>query len=84
MEKKRRLALLKEVVQSSCLTESQKLLGETLDVLLEGPAKRPGYLRGRLRNGRMCHVRCGKQLEGLLVKVKVTKAFSRWSKCMAI
>eukprot|EP00434_Breviolum_minutum_P042460 symbB.v1.2.037793.t1/scaffold5669.1/size24735/1 len=46
-------------------------------MLVEGPHKsRHNVLRGRLRNGRICHVSGTKELIGHLVPVRITEAFS--------
>ncbi|CAK9060846.1 unnamed protein product [Durusdinium trenchii] len=75
--KKRRLEELKECVQRVGLRQSQRMEGEVMELLVEGVHKRrPGVLRGRLRNGRMCHVEGPEELIGCLVPVRITKGYS--------
>jgi len=75
--KKRRLQLLKETVLRSALEQSRKMKGQVMEMLVEGPHKsRHNVLRGRLRNGRICHVSGTKELIGHMVPVRITEAFS--------
>ncbi|CAJ1346928.1 unnamed protein product, partial [Effrenium voratum] len=73
--KKGRLQRLMEATTEASLAQSHSLVGEVHEILLEAPHKRPGELRGRLRNGRLCSVRGPKELLGSLVPVRITDGF---------
>lgn len=75
--KKDRLQRLGDVVLRTSLAQSQRLLGEVHELLVEAPhPRRSGEVRGRLRNGRLCAVPGrAEELLGRLVPVRITEAY---------
>ena len=76
--KRERLAILNEVIQKQATSHNAPLLGQTVEILVEGPSKRnENRYTGRTRNGKvvnfMPHSEENKQI-GRLMTVKVIEA----------
>lgn len=68
----KRFARLKEAVDEVIAESSEKLVGKTVEVLVEGPSKKdPEKLSGYEPGGKLIHFRGPSYLEGCLVPVKV-------------
>lgn len=73
--KKSRLHRLMEVQHQSSLDKNLPLLGQTVELLVEGESKNnPDVLSGRTRTGKLVHFRGDKSLIGTLVDVTITDA----------
>jgi len=74
-ERKARLGRLMEVQYPISLEINQGLVGETVDVLVEGPSKKdPRMLTGRTRQNKIVHFPGDPALSGSCVPVRVTGA----------
>ena len=72
-----RLERLLEVVQRRALERSQRFVGRTLEVLVEGPSRTdPSRLRGRTRHNKVVNF-SGLGTAGEFVEVEVTAATSQ-------
>lgn len=73
--KKSRLHRLMEVQHKSSLEKNVPLLGQVVELLVEGESKNnPEVLSGRTRTGKLVHFRADKSLIGTLVDVTITDA----------
>ncbi|MFC5448424.1 tRNA (N6-isopentenyl adenosine(37)-C2)-methylthiotransferase MiaB [Paenibacillus aestuarii] len=73
--KKERLYRLNELVNACSKLSNEKLLGQTVEVLVEGESKNnPDVLSGRTRTNKLIHFTGSKDLIGRMVNVKVTTA----------
>jgi len=73
--KKERLYRLNELVNAFSKESNEKLLGQTVEVLVEGESKNNSeVLSGRTRSNKMIHFTGSKDLVGQMVNVKVTTA----------
>lgn len=73
--KKSRLHRLMEVQQKSSLEKNLAMLGQTVELLVEGESKNnPEVLSGRTRGGKLVHFNGDKSLIGTLVHVTITDA----------
>lgn len=71
--KKERLARLNELVAEQSLAANRKLVGQTVEVLVEGASKNnPDILSGRTRGNKLVHFRGPVSLTGTFVQVKIT------------
>ncbi|MFD2613087.1 tRNA (N6-isopentenyl adenosine(37)-C2)-methylthiotransferase MiaB [Paenibacillus gansuensis] len=71
--KKKRLQRLNELVNQQSLKANQNLLGETVEVLVEGESKNnPDVLAGRTRSNKLVHFTGSRDLIGTFVNVRVT------------
>jgi tRNA-2-methylthio-N6-dimethylallyladenosine synthase len=78
---------LLEVVNESALRINERLLGQTLEVLCEGPSKtNPDRLTGRTRTNKLVHFRGNRRLIGALIDVRIerTTPFSLYGTPVAI
>jgi tRNA-2-methylthio-N6-dimethylallyladenosine synthase len=75
-EKKRRLHAVEEIQKGVAASRNAPLLGETLEVLVEGEARGKWY--GRTRTNKLVHIESAEPLAGRLVDVRVTRT-SAWS-----
>jgi tRNA-2-methylthio-N6-dimethylallyladenosine synthase len=75
-EKKRRLHAVEELQKGVAASRNAPLLGETLEVLVEGEARGKWY--GRTRTNTLVHIESAEPLAGRLVDVRVTRT-SAWS-----
>ncbi|HHW18101.1 MAG TPA: tRNA (N6-isopentenyl adenosine(37)-C2)-methylthiotransferase MiaB [Firmicutes bacterium] len=74
-EKSRRLERLVEVQNSITRENNRRLLGKTVEILVEGPDERePEHFRGRTRTNRMVICTSGKAEPGQLVHVRIQEA----------
>ncbi|MFC1847111.1 MiaB/RimO family radical SAM methylthiotransferase, partial [Chloroflexota bacterium] len=74
--KRERLAAIEKLQADIAADINSRLLGETLEVLVEGRQK--GKWHGRSRSGKLVFFTCSDNLLGKLVKVSITKT-SPWS-----
>ncbi|MEW9697636.1 tRNA (N6-isopentenyl adenosine(37)-C2)-methylthiotransferase MiaB [Paenibacillus sp. SI8] len=73
--KKQRLYRLNELVNACSKASNEKLLGQAVEVLVEGESKNnPEVLAGRTRTNKLIHFTGSKELIGQMVNVKVTQA----------
>ncbi|NLW08141.1 MAG: tRNA (N6-isopentenyl adenosine(37)-C2)-methylthiotransferase MiaB [Clostridia bacterium] len=73
--KKERLKRLMELQNQISLTKNEALVGEEIEVLVEGPSKTdPTKVSGRTRTNKLVIFPGGPELTGRYVKVKLTKA----------
>lgn len=78
-EKKERLQRLNEVVNQHSAASNQRMLGQVVEVLVEGESKKnPDVLMGRSRSNKLVNFKGPKSLIGKLVHVEITDAKS-WS-----
>jgi tRNA-2-methylthio-N6-dimethylallyladenosine synthase len=85
--KERRNQELLEVVNQSALRINQRMVGQKVEVLCEGPSKTNATrLAGRTRTNKIVHFEGGKELIGALIDVCVerTTAFSLYGKPASI
>jgi tRNA-2-methylthio-N6-dimethylallyladenosine synthase len=75
-EKKRRLNMVEELQESIATEINSKLLGKTVEILVEGRKK--GKWQGRTRSDKLVFFRDNENLLGKLVNIKIEKA-SPWS-----
>ncbi len=81
-EKMDRLYRLIETQNNISWEENQKLIGQELELLVEGPSrKQPQRYTGRSSCGRPVHFDCNEDLTGRLCRVTVTENFT-WG-CLA-
>lgn len=73
-ERLRRLGVLQELQRSITEDRSRRLLGRELDVLVTGPAKRPGQQAGRTEGNRMVVLEGTDYAPGSFVSVRITGA----------
>jgi len=77
--KKERLQRLNTIVNQHMAASNQSLLGETVEVLVEGVSKKNGdILSGHTRTNKVVNFKGSKALIGELVEVKITDA-KTWS-----
>jgi len=77
--KKKRFDLLVRVQNQISKKMNDKLINETVEVLVEGTSKTNlDIFTGRTRTNKIVNFRCEEKLVGNLVKVKIDKAFT-WS-----
>jgi tRNA-2-methylthio-N6-dimethylallyladenosine synthase len=73
--KKQRLYRLNDVLNGCFLASNQKVLGQTLEILVDGESKNnPDILAGRTRTNKLVHFAGPKHLIGQLVDVKIVEA----------
>jgi tRNA-2-methylthio-N6-dimethylallyladenosine synthase len=85
--KERRNQELLEVVNQSALRINQRMVGQKVEVLCEGPSKTNATrLAGRTRTNKIVHFEGGKELIGALIDVRIerTTAFSLYGKPASI
>lgn len=76
-EKERRNAVLLEVQEGLTLQKNQALLGQTVEVLVEGQSKVAGRLSGRTAHHRLVHFAAtDRDLVGQYVPVRITEALA--------
>ena len=75
-EKRRRIHRVEEVQRRVATEKNARLLGRTLEVLVEGEAKGKWY--GRSRTNKLVHIAHPDDLAGQLVEVRITQT-SPWS-----
>ncbi len=74
-EKERRLQQLNQVQQKISKEENDRLVGEVLEVMVEGPSKNdPKMQTGRTRTNKLVHFPGSTELTGKLATVKITEA----------
>lgn len=72
-EKEERLQYLNNIQQQISSEINALLAGQDIEVLVEGPSKnKPSLQTGRTRTNKLVHFKSEKDLEGQLVKVKIT------------
>lgn len=71
-EKQRRLEILLTLQKQITDEENRKRIGQTLEVLAEGPARAQGFLMGKTRDNRTVVFEGSSDLIGELVNVKIT------------
>ncbi len=72
--KKRRLTRLNETLNEFSKLSNDKLLGQIVEVLVEGESKNnPDVLSGRTRTNKLVHFEGSKDLIGQTIQVKITK-----------
>ena len=75
--KRERMERLVEAVQRRARERSQRFVGRTMEVLVEGPARRdPSQLRGRVRHNKAVNF-AGTARAGDLVEVEIAAATSQ-------
>ncbi|MDR1546443.1 MAG: tRNA (N6-isopentenyl adenosine(37)-C2)-methylthiotransferase MiaB [Deltaproteobacteria bacterium] len=74
-EKARRLALVQELQKNLTLAKHRTLIGRTVEVLAERPARRPGQLAGRTRDNKIVNFEAPSELVGRLVRTTVVEAW---------
>ena len=75
-EKQRRLALVDQLQESILTEKNARLLGETVDVLVDGHHK--GKWQGRTRNDKLVFIKDERDLLGQLIDVRI-ESTSPWS-----
>ncbi|MBD3359664.1 MAG: tRNA (N6-isopentenyl adenosine(37)-C2)-methylthiotransferase MiaB [Candidatus Buchananbacteria bacterium] len=77
-EKKRRDKVLTVILSKTALANNQKLVGETLEVLVD--AKKSEYWLGKTRTFKVVKFKSNKDLLGKFVKIKIARAesFGLW------
>jgi len=71
--KKERLARLNDLIAEQSLAANRKLVGQTVEVLVEGASKNnPDILSGRTRGNKLVHFRGPASLTGEFAHVKIT------------
>ncbi|MGE0003359.1 MAG: tRNA (N6-isopentenyl adenosine(37)-C2)-methylthiotransferase MiaB [Candidatus Izemoplasmatales bacterium] len=78
-EKKRRLLTLNQLVNEGFAKGNQRFLGETVEVLIEGPSKTdPNTWSGYTPHNKLVHVKNGESYVGkrVFVKINVAKTWS--------
>ncbi len=71
-EKQRRLEILLTLQKQITDEENRKRVGQTVEVLVEGPARAQGFFMGKTRDNRTVVFEGSADLIGELVKVKIT------------
>lgn len=71
-EKQRRLEILLTLQKQITDEENRKRAGQTVEVLVEGPARTPGFVMGKTRDNRTVVFEGSSDLIGELVHVKIT------------
>jgi tRNA-2-methylthio-N6-dimethylallyladenosine synthase len=74
-EKQRRLAHLQAVQKAITLEKHQALIGQSLEVLVDGFGRNQGQLSGRSRDLKLVHFDGPESLMGQLVMVKILEAW---------
>ena len=75
--KGRRLAALQDVQREITLGRNRKLIGRTVEVLVEGPSERyPGQLTGRTRSHKVVNFDGPSQIIGHLIHPLITEAWA--------
>ncbi|QAY65668.1 tRNA (N6-isopentenyl adenosine(37)-C2)-methylthiotransferase MiaB [Paenibacillus protaetiae] len=83
--KKQRLARLNALMAELSLASNRKLLGETIEVLVEGESKNnASVLSGRTRTNKLVHFEGPKEWIGQFVHVQVTDVLTWYIKAEAI
>jgi len=73
--KKDRLHRLMEVQNKISLKKNLAMLGQEVELLIEGESKRdPNVLTGRTRSGKLVHIKGDKSLIGTFVNVRINEA----------
>ncbi|MHA7963112.1 tRNA (N6-isopentenyl adenosine(37)-C2)-methylthiotransferase MiaB [Paenibacillus sp. CAU 1782] len=73
--KKKRLQRLNDLMASICREKNEELIGQTIEVLVEGESKNnPNVLSGRTRTNKLVHLEGPKEWIGQFVQAKVTDA----------
>ncbi|MFN4217773.1 MAG: tRNA (N6-isopentenyl adenosine(37)-C2)-methylthiotransferase MiaB [Candidatus Bipolaricaulia bacterium] len=72
-EKQRRLEILLALQKQITDEENRKRVGQTVEVLVEGPARAQGFLMGKTRDNRTVVFEGSSDLIGELVHVKITQ-----------
>lgn len=79
LEKQKRLQRLNQIVNTHALLSNQKLLNQTVYVLIESfNSKQQGYLVGTTETAKVVNIKGPSNLIGQIVKVKITTART-WS-----
>ncbi|MBN2608805.1 MAG: tRNA (N6-isopentenyl adenosine(37)-C2)-methylthiotransferase MiaB [Candidatus Fermentibacteraceae bacterium] len=69
-----RLGILQELQREITVARSRELLGRELEVLVTGPAKKPGQQAGRTGGNRMVVLEGSDHPPGTFVRVRITRA----------
>jgi tRNA-2-methylthio-N6-dimethylallyladenosine synthase len=69
-----RLARLQSLQDELTLAAHRRLVGQVVEVLVEGPGRRPGQLSGRLRTNQVVNFTGPRDLTGRLVSLELTEA----------
>ena len=77
-EKEKRLYKLNELVNKYALENNKKLEGKTIDVLVEAPSDKEGFLMGYSDTNKLVNLKGTENLIGKVVKVKINEA-KTWS-----
>ncbi len=75
--KKARLKILQDQIQANTFAISERMVGTTEMLLVEGPSKKhgePNQLQGRTENSRLVHFDGSPEMIGKLMPVKITAA----------
>lgn len=75
--KKQRLGILQDRINQQAYDISQKMIGTTQNVLIDGPAtKLPGYYCGKTENNRIINFECKHDLTGQVLPIRVLEALT--------
>ena len=77
-EKEQRLYKLNELVNKYALENNKKLEGTIVEVLVEAPSDKPGYVMGYSDTNKLVNLKGEEDLIGKIVKVKILEA-KTWS-----
>ena len=77
-QKEKRLYKLNELVNKYALENNKKLEGTIVDVLVEAPSDKEGFLMGYSDTNKLVNLKGSEDLIGKIVKVKITEA-KTWS-----
>ena len=76
--KKKRLAILNELINKYANVNNQKYKGKTVEVLIEGPSEKEDKLMGYTDTMKLVNIKADKKYIGKIVKVKITDV-KTWS-----
>ena len=76
--KEKRLYQLNDLINKYALESNKKLEGKTLEVLVEAPSDKEGFLMGYSDTNKLTNLKGSTDLIGKIVKVKITEA-KTWS-----
>ena len=77
-EKEERLQRLNELINNYARISNDKMLGKTLDVLIEGPSDKKNKFMGYTDTMKLVNVKCDEEFVGKIIKVKITDT-KTWS-----
>ena len=77
-EKEQRLYKLNELINKYANEANQKLVGQEINVLVEGPSDKFGYYMGYTDTNKLVNIKSEEDIIGKIIKVKITEART-WS-----